>query len=149
MVAQRKKTTAFERLSSREGMNRFSGPASFRALARDQQDILQVIHETMAELVADVESVDIDIFLHQAMALDNSTEVLRVRLGWRVKGVNKRFTFIELEQKIQKLPAPVKAFLEWADYRASELNALESVFRSSVTMTKNFMSVGSVRQYSS
>ena len=143
-----KRTLSFERLRSREGLNRFSGEASFRALLRDQKDILGVLHVAMEKLSSDVEAVDLDFFLHYTVDLDTASDVLRARLRWRMRGVNKRFTFAELEPRIRKLPAPMRSFLEWTEQRSKELNALESVFRSGATMTKTFMESGTVRYYS-
>ncbi len=123
---------------------RVAGRAGFRVLLRSYRHWHA---ETLAEMRAlsqESAAAGLDVSL-RCTRVALASGATRHRLDWFIRGEPHAVLFARVQSSLNRVPPPLRVYVQRCDSRAKELNALESVFRYAASQVEMFLKYGTVK----
>ncbi|MBU9477983.1 hypothetical protein [Burkholderia multivorans] len=125
-------------------VSRVAGRTGFRVLLRSYEHWLEETVNEMQALALESATAGLEVSLRCArIAL--ASGATRHRLDWFVRGEPHAVAWHRVQACFNRIPAPLRAYLQQCNARANELNALESVFRYAASQLTMYLEHGTVK----
>lgn len=125
-------------------VSRFAGQAGFRVLLRSYEHWLEETVTEMQALALESATTRLDLSL-RCTRIALASGATRHRLDWFVRGEPHAVAWARVKTCFNRIPAPLRAYLQQCNARAKELNALESVFRYAASQLTMYLEHGTVK----
>ncbi|MEM5455782.1 hypothetical protein VSR69_13230 [Paraburkholderia phytofirmans] len=125
-------------------VSRIAGDAGIRVLLRSYEHWLDETVTEMQTLALENATTGIDVSL-RCVRIALASGATRHRLDWFVRGEPHAIAWPRAKHCFNRIPAPLRAYLQQCDARAKELNALESVFRYAASQITMYLEHGTVK----
>jgi hypothetical protein len=125
-------------------VSRVAGRAGFRVLLRSYEHWLEETVNEMQVLALDSATAGLDVSL-RCVRIALASGATRHRLDWFIRGEPHAVAWHRVRGCFDRIPAPLRAYLQQCNARARELNALESVFRYAVSQLATYLEHGTVK----
>lgn len=125
-------------------VSRVVGPSAFRVLLRSYENWLAETVDEMQVLARETAAAGLDASLH-CVRVALPSGAMRHRLDWCLRGEPHAVPYPRVQSCFNRIPAPLRAYLQQCNSRAGELNALESVFRYAASQIAMYLEHGTVK----
>jgi hypothetical protein len=113
-------------------------------LLRSYEHWLEETVNEMQVLALDSATAGLDVSL-RCVRIALASGATRHRLDWFIRGEPHAVAWHRVRGCFNRIPAPLRAYLQQCNARARELNALESVFRYAVSQLATYLEHGTVK----
>lgn len=120
------------------------GRSAFRVLLRSYGNWLDETVQEMRTLAHETTDAGLDASL-RCSRIALASGATRHRLDWFVRGESHAVPYGRVQSCFNRIPAPLRAYLQRCNARARELNALESVFRYAASQIAMYLDHGTVK----
>lgn len=125
-------------------VSRMAGRNAFRVLLRSYEHWLAETVEEMHALSRETATAGLDASL-RCSRIALASGATRHRLDWFLRGEPHAVRYARVQSCFNRIPAPLRAYLQQCHSRARELNALESVFRNAASQLAMYLEHGTVK----
>lgn len=125
-------------------VSRIAGEAGMRVLLRSYEYWLDETVTEMQTLARESTTTGLDVSL-RCVRIALASGATRHRLDWFIRGEPHAATWPRVKACFNRVPAPLRTYLQQCNARAKELNALESVFRHAASQLAMYLAHGTVK----
>ncbi|MEM5386405.1 hypothetical protein VSR68_22780 [Paraburkholderia phymatum] len=125
-------------------VSRVAGQAGFRVLLRSYEHWLEETVNEMQTLALEAATAGLDVSL-RCVRVALASGATRHRLDWYLRGEPHAVAWASVKACFNRVPAPLRPYLQQCNARAKELNALESVFRYATSQLTMYLEHGTVK----
>ncbi|MEC5406563.1 hypothetical protein VOM14_13485 [Paraburkholderia sp. MPAMCS5] len=125
-------------------VSRISGDAGIRVLLRSYEHWLEETVTEMQMLALESATTRLDVSL-RCVRIALASGATRHRLDWFIRGEPHAVAWQRAKDCFNRIPAPLRTYLQQCQVRAKELNALESVFRYAASQLAMYLEHGTVK----
>ncbi|MCA8057432.1 MULTISPECIES: hypothetical protein [Burkholderia cepacia complex] len=125
-------------------VSRIAGDAGIRVLLRSYEYWLEETVTEMQTLALESATAGLDVSL-RCVRIALASGATRHRLDWFVRSEPHAVAWPHVKECFNRIPAPLRTYLQQCQIRAKELNALESVFRYAASQLAMYLEHGTVK----
>lgn len=125
-------------------VSRIAGDAGIRVLLRSYEHWLEETVTEMQTLALESATTRLDVSL-RCVPIALASGATRHRLDWFIRGEPHAVAWPRAKDCFNRVPAPLRTYLQQCQIRAKELNALESVFRYAASQLAMYLEHGTVK----
>ncbi|TCK94677.1 hypothetical protein [Paraburkholderia sp. BL9I2N2] len=125
-------------------VSRIAGDPGIRVLLRSYEHWLDETVTEMQTLASESATAGLDVSL-RCVRIALASGATRHRLDWFMRGAPHAVGWHRVKGCFNRIPAPLRTYLQQCNARANELNALESVFRYAASQLAMYLEHGTVK----
>lgn len=125
-------------------VSQIAGDAGIRVLLRSYEHWLDETVTEMQTLALETVTTGTDVSL-RCVRIALASGATRHRLDWFIRGEPHAVAWARVKASFNRIPAPLRTYLQQCEARAKELNALESVFRYAASQLAMYLEHGTVK----
>lgn len=125
-------------------VSRIAGDAGMHVLLRSYEHWLGDTVTEMQTLALESATIGLDVSL-RCVRIGLASGATRHRLDWFLRGEPHAIAWSRAKHCFNRIPAPLRTYLQQCQARAKELNALESVFRYAASQIRMYLDHGTVK----